>query len=106
LKFAEGIGSAKLESDVYRVRGLIEVDQRDFDAAMRSTLACLWISGASGLRLRVMSSLELLGLLMKGRGQAADSRSIFRAVIRLGQRFEYQAPMEYADRVLAELNGS
>ena len=104
LRFARSIGSAKLESDVYRIKGLIELDQSDFDASTRSALACLWISKAYGLRLRMMSSLELLGRLMRQKGDLDDARRTFRAVVRLGQEFEYQRPMEDADKALAELD--
>jgi tetratricopeptide (TPR) repeat protein len=103
LRFARNIGSAKLESDVYRVMGLIELDQRDFEAATRSALNCLWLASAYHLRLRLMSSLELLGRLLRERGDLSGARKVFESVVRLGQSFEYQRPAEYADKALAEL---
>ena len=52
----------------------------------------------------MMSSLELLGRLMRQKGDLDDARRTFRAVVRLGQEFEYQRPMEDADKALAELD--
>lgn len=103
LRFARNIGSAKLESDVYRVMGLIELDQRDFEAATRSALNCLWLASAYHLRLRLMSSLELLGRLMRKRGDLHGARNVFESVVKLGQSFEFRRPAEFADKALAEL---
>jgi tetratricopeptide (TPR) repeat protein len=105
LQFAQAIGSAKIESDVYRIRGLIELENSDLEAATRSTMACLASSRANGLRLRMMSSMELLGRLTAERGYRDEARSIYRTVIHMGQVYEYERPMEFARMALAALEG-
>jgi tetratricopeptide (TPR) repeat protein len=103
LEFATTIGSAKIESDVFRVRGLIELDNSDLDAATRSTMRCLLISRANGLNLRVMSSMELLGRLLAERGYIEQAKSTYRTVIYMGQTYEYERPVEFVEAELAKL---
>ena len=103
LQFAEALGSAKIESDVYRVRGMIELANGDLEAATRSTMECLSISRANGLRLRMMSSMELLGQLLADRGYIPEAKSTYRTVVLMGQMYECQRPLESAQRRLATL---
>jgi|GEM_PF-4028306 hypothetical protein len=101
LRFARSIGSAKLESDVYRVRGLIELDQGNHESATRSALECLRLSRSHHLQLRMNSSLEMLGKIMQKREHVEDACRLFEACTRLAQRHGHQATMDAADRALA-----
>lgn len=103
LRFAKNLGSAKLESDAYRIKAFIELDQGDYESASQSAFECLWLSRAYQLRLRMISSIELLGQIFRHRGSLDDARHLFEESSRLARRYEYQAGMDATERALAEL---
>lgn len=103
LRFARHLGSAKLESDAYRIRTFIEMDQEDYIGATHSALECLAISRAYHLRLRTIASIELLAEVMQKRNEIGEARNLFDIALGLARRFQYPSTMEAAERALARL---
>jgi hypothetical protein len=103
LRFAKNLGSAKLESDAYRIKAFIEMDQGDFESAYHSALDCLWLCRAYHLRLRTIASIELLGQVLHRRGDREDARRLFLESAQLARRYEYPSVIDSTERALGAM---
>ena len=103
LEFARKAGIPKLESDVYRVQGIIALHEGEIQRAGRLTVYCLGLASALGMRLRLTASLVLMGQVAKARGERGIADRILRSAIALAERQGYQHQIEKAERELIEI---
>jgi tetratricopeptide (TPR) repeat protein len=104
LRFARIAGIPKLEADVLTVQAQIALENRDTELAARLAIRSLGIAGSCGMRLRMTSSLVLMGRVAGVRGDWEAARSILRAAIELGHEQGYQLQVEGADRELIRID--
>ena len=92
-----------MEQDASHVQAKIALSQGDVELAAKMASRCLALCSLWGMKLRLTSSLVLMGRVFKARGDIKEAFEVLGHATQLAEQQGYQVQIEHAERVLMDL---